>query len=141
MRNEPDGWLFYLLEWTKENIVVLSSFFIGYSILDIKIKKISNPNNITAKMSEIDDEIKLPRWFLRAQLIAKPLSYGFVAAILFLMYFPGVKPALSSIKIYLSKESFVTIFDVILILFISGALPFIVLAGNKIDITQYFKKS
>lgn len=142
MRNEPAGWLSDILEWLRTNVVVFTALIVGWSILDRRIKKISAKEIMqNIPIEELEDEVKLPRWFLRAQLISKPLSLGFVGVIAFIMFFPGIKPTLAAIKIPLSGTDYVSIYDGLLIVLIIFAIPFIIFAGNKIDISQYIKKT
>jgi len=140
MRNEPAGWLGDVWDWLRTNVVVITTVLVGWSVLDKKIRKVSKSQIMSNNpIEELDDEVKLPKWLLLAQLISQRVVYGFIGAILFLNFMPGVKTTLS-IKIAMG-DGFVTLFDILIILLVVLALPFIILAGQKVDVSQYIKKS
>lgn len=81
----------------------------------------------------------LPQWFLRAQAISKPLSIGFLTAIGFIMYFPGIKPSMS-IKVAVGN-GYINIYEIVLLVLIMLTLPCIILAGRTINLQDFIKKS
>jgi hypothetical protein len=80
----------------------------------------------------------LPSWFVKAQNIAKPISIGFLTAIGFVMYMPGVKQSLT-VRVPIG-DGYINLYDLLLIVLILCALPFIILAGNSINLQSFIKK-